>query len=518
MGGETISPIWLEEALQKVWTSAPGQGEDQSRDLFWSAVVETFADVNTEDLRRKRKNHTAFAVLRPMVEQTLRRQGSTRRWGTWMRALLKLLWEEYELPETLPWQPDGVTVLDQVFGDADEEEEPEESSPEVPVQARQTEGKVESLLQAVLAGQARAAEDQITVLRRLTELEKVRAATNIDLTPGAAPGADRAPGARGAGQGRGGGEVNEPSRSNPDRGTGAFRDLDVRGGAGEPAGSEEQRRAAALDARFAAERPGGRRREVVRWAEPPSRESREPSESRERREYPNETREPRRPTAEETQRELLEALLKREVRRSDAPSNASNVPLWKCAGAQGRVNQDRLEEAMGTRGGVEDVIREFDAATVRMSSLVMIDGEDGAAPERVPMSELVTLWRNNAPLRDNRSLVRVSEGLLRILACLRGGQPRAAEARVLLLLAAIDQAGADKGKWARAQLIASLPEPPFNQYPAAPTNTGDDLFGGEAAGKDKAQQEKLGPLTQWCSRERATVALAVLRDRAGLTR
>jgi hypothetical protein len=77
----------------------------------------------------------------------------------------------------------------------------------------------------------------------------------------------------------------------------------------------------------------------------------------------------------------------------------------------------------------------------------------------------------------------------------------------VLALATIDQAGRDHGRYHRAHHLSMLAEPPFHLYQTAPP-----LMEGAKA------ELRIGGLGQFCSLERATVALAIYRDNTGANR
>ena len=183
---------------------------------------------------------------------------------------------------------------------------------------------------------------------------------------------------------------------------------------------------------------------------------------------------------------------------SSRPAQPTSV--WKCPGASGQVQQNRLIQNFVAEDGATRVISEFEDAIRQLD--FQIDPDDSG---RLSSSDIVTTWRAHAPMRDHRVLLRVSEMLLHILTALRAEKTELAEARVCLGLAALDQVCRDAGKWDRGSLIAMLPEPPYQAYQSY---SGPE----QKLGKDGG---KFGDLSVFCSLERSTVAMAVFKDRIG---
>jgi hypothetical protein len=179
---------------------------------------------------------------------------------------------------------------------------------------------------------------------------------------------------------------------------------------------------------------------------------------------------------------------------------------WKCPGATGMVQNARLLGELDAEGGHAAVIAEFDEAVNRMSTSV----EQRATMQQPSGDVIMTAWRDNAPLREHRTLARASEAIIHVIALLRGGQPIAAEARLCLVLAGVDLAARDGGKWDRAQTLFALPAPPFARYPKVEDQRIDSMLS-----EEDRRGRKVGDLARFCSLERATVALAVFEDSQG---
>ena len=277
--------------------------------------------------------------------------------------------------------------------------------------------------------------------------------------------------------------------TNPDQGTGAFGDL-VGSASPPPPGLGP------LEARILSERPRG-----LSGARAPA-PSLAPSVPRggPRRDAPGAPAGPE-GESEPSDRALLLAALSAMGGRAEGTGQAEErgalgLGRWKSVGAQGQIQQDHLLDALGRKGGPEGVIEEFDGAVARLSHRI---GARGEATGRPSMAEVADAWRTNAPLADYRVLARVSECLLHVLGALRSGDSAAAEARVCLLLAGLDQAARDGGRWPRAQLLTCTAEPPFTIYRKA----------------EKVEGGGQGEAGAFCSRERSTVATAVVKELGG---
>ena len=199
--------------------------------------------------------------------------------------------------------------------------------------------------------------------------------------------------------------------------------------------------------------------------------------------------------------ELAEAL-KRAVAGNSAGTRQDSLTTlsgWKCKGAAGQMAWNELQTKLTDEPA--QVINEFDQAVRRLSLSV------GGANGRPSAQEVMDTWRQHAPLKENKTLIRTGEVLIHILAALRSGNVALAEARVVLALATTDQAGRDHGRFHRAHHLSMLAEHPFHLYQTAPP-----LMEGSKT------ELKIGGLGQFCSLERATVALAIYRDNAGTHR
>ena len=183
------------------------------------------------------------------------------------------------------------------------------------------------------------------------------------------------------------------------------------------------------------------------------------------------------------------------------PSNrTSTTSLWKCKGAAGQMAWNQLHGDLTATPQL--VLDEFDTAVRRLSLRV-----DQDANQRPSGQEVMETWRQHAPLKEHKSLIRLSEMMVHILAALRQGDTVLAEARLVLGLAMIDQTGRDHWRFHRSAAISMQAEPPFHVYQPAP-----------ALQEGSKNDQKLGGLSQFCSLERSTVALAIFRDNAGISK
>ena len=141
------------------------------------------------------------------------------------------------------------------------------------------------------------------------------------------------------------------------------------------------------------------------------------------------------------------------------------------------------------------VVREFEECIVRLGYGTV------SAEHRPTTKDILETWRANAPMKDARTLLRLSEHLIEILGALREGRPRHAEAGICLLLAGMDQAARDGGRWERAGFLTMRADPPVHAYTEAAK-----LVGGTK------EKQALGMMTPFCAPDRATVALAVFKE------
>lgn len=195
---------------------------------------------------------------------------------------------------------------------------------------------------------------------------------------------------------------------------------------------------------------------------------------------------------------LEEALFNVITMLQGQPSSKPTTSPWKCKGAAGQMAWNQLHGDLNATPQV--VLDEFDTAVRRLSLRV-----DRDANKRPSGQEIIETWRQHAPLKDHKSLIRLSELMIHILAALRRGDTVLAEARLVLGLAMIDQTGRDHGRFHRSAAISMQAEPPFHVYQPAP-----------ALQEGSKAELKLGGLSQFCSLERSTVALAIFRDNSGL--
>ena len=166
-------------------------------------------------------------------------------------------------------------------------------------------------------------------------------------------------------------------------------------------------------------------------------------------------------------------------------------PKFKLTGAQGRVQQDALNQAFNDDPAA--VVREFEKA---VASLAALDSN-----EKLTGHIIQETWRNSVPAKEHAQIVRTSEAVLDAYLALRNGNVARGMARLALLLAAMEQSVLDEGKWnLRAATLLGMPPAPVHNYRAA------------TAEQKPSGNNKLGPLAQFCSADRSTTALAVYRD------
>ena len=177
---------------------------------------------------------------------------------------------------------------------------------------------------------------------------------------------------------------------------------------------------------------------------------------------------------------------------SRAGTVATGAPTWKCPGATGQVQHNRLWETF--QQSPRTAVEEFEECVRRLDFAV--DGSMG----RPSMSQIVDTYRNNAPLKEYPILVRFAETLLHLLTALRSENHDRAEALICLSLATLDQAGRDGGKFHRAGGLSMLPEPPVSVYRNPPSLAG----------------KTIGQLGSFASLERMTIALGVYKDATGV--
>ena len=279
----------------------------------------------------------------------------------------------------------------------------------------------------------------------------------------------------------------EAATGNPDRGTGVFDDLEV--------SDVDLIEQDALTERIMRARPGESRHAAAQ----------RPAVTFEATATPN---------AGDVGNPLLQALLDQNTLLTRqltslterAPSRESTAATArpKVKGAQAQLEQDDLLDQLETSAGAATVIKDFDDSVRRLSHRIRTGAND-----QLDMDTIASTWRSHAPLAENRTLVRVSEALLHVLGALRSHDVQQAEARVCLLLAAIDQASRDKGVWGRAQVIGCAPEPNFNLYKKR-----TDVPEAERLVQSD-DKSKLGSATVFCSRQRAANARAVVLEQSG---
>ena len=170
--------------------------------------------------------------------------------------------------------------------------------------------------------------------------------------------------------------------------------------------------------------------------------------------------------------------------------------LFKLEGARGRVAQDELNAEFESDPAA--VVAQFEAAVKRLKTPDNMEAV-------LPSQSIVDAWREHVPAREHALVMRVSEAILNAYCALRAGNIDKGKARLVLLLAALEQHTLDGGKWAyRAEHLLGMPPAPQHLYHTPPAET-----------KPKAEKEgkpALGPLAKFCAPERSTTALGVFKE------
>ena len=170
------------------------------------------------------------------------------------------------------------------------------------------------------------------------------------------------------------------------------------------------------------------------------------------------------------------------------PSHAQRS-LFRLDGAKGRVAQTELDSLY--EEDPEGVVIKFEEQVGRFANVM-----PGATSE--PAAHLLDVWRRTVPARDHVFSARVGEAIIDAYRRLRAGETQHAQARLALLLGALEQSVLDNGRWERAEALVGLPPTPINMYARLE--------------EPRPKTGKLGRLGQLADPIRSTTALAVHRD------
>ncbi|CAK0897043.1 unnamed protein product, partial [Prorocentrum cordatum] len=113
-------------------------------------------------------------------------------------------------------------------------------------------------------------------------------------------------------------------------------------------------------------------------------------------------------------------------------------------------------------------------AMIRRNAEVALAGTSGGPDPRV-RSLVEFVVRTGTINRGNRTAAYLGFGIARLADLLARGQLEAAEAVILLLLTALEQAQRDSGRWQLAWLLTHLPEPPWSQMTTGSSGSVDSL-------------------------------------------
>ena len=173
---------------------------------------------------------------------------------------------------------------------------------------------------------------------------------------------------------------------------------------------------------------------------------------------------------------------------------------FKLSGAQGRLQQDHLNKEFEAHP--RTVVTEFEECVTRLRPL--------AAGQSSPSDvDVLGAWRDHVPAREHPLALKMCEGILDAYLSIRRGEVHRGQARLALLLGAVEQSILDGGKWgARAETVLGMAPAPVHLYHQA---TADQKPSPEAVKKGRP----LGPLGLFVHPRRATTALAVWKDNHG---
>jgi len=173
---------------------------------------------------------------------------------------------------------------------------------------------------------------------------------------------------------------------------------------------------------------------------------------------------------------------------------------FKLNGAQGRLQQDLLNAEFESRPA--GVVREFEQCVTRLRPL-------GPGQTRPSDVDMLGAWREHVPLREHPLALKVGEAVMDAFLAIRRGEVDKGQARLALLMGALEQHTLDNGKWnARAETLLGMCPAPSHLYHVA---TADQKPSAESTKKGRP----LGPLGLFVHPRRATTALAVWKDNHG---
>ena len=195
------------------------------------------------------------------------------------------------------------------------------------------------------------------------------------------------------------------------------------------------------------------------------------------------------------------------VARPSAQAKASGplgimpeAKLFNMEGAKGRLAQDLLEQQL--KDHPDQVGEDFEHAVRREAP-----PEDPNETD-ISLGQMQRAWRQTVPAKEHPLAARMAEALLHVYHHLRAGRTVQAQARLALILGALEQGVRDNGQFQkRADLIMSMPPPPLSLYHAPTAEERQQL-------KDE-KSKGLGGLARLVGAARATTARAVYLENSG---